>query len=324
MLGSMGYTDDRTKVMLLTDPIYYFGTFLLQKKETSYSTFADISGHKIGTVTGFTLVPELKSIPNVGEVKLYDTSDGVIRDLVAGRLDMAVLDPGLVQYALLQHPEWNLHQVALTPEPDKYPIMSTKYYSIMAIYPEEKELYEAINAEIAKSWASCDNVKSMAEYGLGNKAWFDPPNPGLPDRSPEGLEGAEIAGQLLPVSDRDYARGRAAPGPLFPGSRYESSRPHHRLAQELRRHRSAERRRSRSRARRMRLHRRPQRLGQDHPAPLRQLPGAADRRRGLGRWQAHRPEGSRRPGCAISATARWRPSAPRSASSSSASTCSRI
>jgi cystine transport system substrate-binding protein len=177
MLGSMGYTDDRTKVMLLTDPIYYFGTFLLQKKDTNYSTFADISGHKIGTVTGFTLVPELKSIPNVGEVKLYDTSDGVIRDLVAGRLDMAVLDPGLVQYALLQHPEWNLHQVALAPEPAKYPIMSTKYYSIMAIYPEEKELYEAINAEIAKAWANCDNVKSMAQYGLGDKAWFDPPNP---------------------------------------------------------------------------------------------------------------------------------------------------
>jgi len=177
MLGSMGWTKERTQIFQLTDPIYYFGTFLLQKQETNYSTFADISGHKIGTVTGFTLVPELKSIPNVGEVKLYDTSDGVIRDLVAGRLDMAVLDPGLVQYALLQHPEWKLHQVALAPEPAKYPIMSTKYYSIMAVWPEEKDLYQAINAEVDKAWAACDNVKSMAKYGLGDKAWFDPPNP---------------------------------------------------------------------------------------------------------------------------------------------------
>jgi polar amino acid transport system substrate-binding protein len=177
MLGSMGWTKERSEVMQLTDPIYYFGTFLLQKKETSYSTFADISGHKIGTVTGFTLVPELKSIPNVGEVKLYDTSDGVMRDLVAGRLDMAVLDPGLVQYALLQHPEWGLHQVALKPEPDKYPIMSTKYYSIMAVTPEEKDLYQAINAEVDKAWSTCDNVKSMAKYGLGDKAWFEPPSP---------------------------------------------------------------------------------------------------------------------------------------------------
>jgi len=175
MLGSMGYTDERTKIMLLTDPIYYFGTFLLQKKDTSYSTFEDISGHTIGTVTGFTLVPELKSIPDVKEVKLYDTSDGVMRDLVAGRLDMAVLDPGLVEYALLQHPEWNLHQVPLKPQADKYPIMSTKYYSIMGIWPEDKELYDAVNAEIQKAWASCTNVKTMAKYGLGSPGWFDPP-----------------------------------------------------------------------------------------------------------------------------------------------------
>jgi cystine transport system substrate-binding protein len=175
MLGSMGYTDERTKIMLLTDPIYYFGTFLLQKKDTSYSTFEDISGHTIGTVTGFTLVPELKSIPDVKEVKLYDTSDGVMRDLVAGRLDMAVLDPGLVEYALLQHPEWNLHQVPLKPQADKYPIMSTKYYSVMGIWPEDKELYDAVNAEIQKAWASCLNVKTMAKYGLGSPGWFDPP-----------------------------------------------------------------------------------------------------------------------------------------------------
>ena len=175
MLGSMGYTDERTEIMLLTDPIYYFGTFLLQKKDTNYSTFEDISGHTIGTVTGFTLVPELKMIPDVKEVKLYDTSDGVMRDLVAGRLDMAVLDPGLVEYALLQHPEWNLHQVPLEPQADKYPIMSTKYYSIMGIWPENKELYEAVNAEIGKAWASCLNVKTMAAYGLGSEGWFQPP-----------------------------------------------------------------------------------------------------------------------------------------------------
>jgi ABC-type amino acid transport substrate-binding protein len=177
MLGSMGWTKERSKIMLLTDPIYYFGTQLLQKKSTSYSTFGDIKGHRIGTVTGFTLVPELKSIPGVGEVKLYDTSDGVIRDILAGRLDMAVLDPGLVQYALLQHPEWDLHQVPLAPEPDKYPIMSTKYYSIMAIYTGDKGLDEAINAEIAKAWANCTNVKTMAKYGLGDPSWFEPPSP---------------------------------------------------------------------------------------------------------------------------------------------------
>jgi len=175
MLGSMGWTKERTEVMLLTDPIYYFGTFLLQKTATSYSTFADMKGRSVGTVTGFTLVPELKTVPEIGEVKLYDTSDGVMRDIIAGRLDMAVLDPGLVQYAIQQHPEWELHQVALAPEPDRFPIMSTKYYSIMAVPPENKGLHDALNAEIAKAWANCENVKAMAAYGLGDPDWFAPP-----------------------------------------------------------------------------------------------------------------------------------------------------
>ncbi len=59
--------------------------------------------------------------------------------------------------------------------PDKYPIMSKKYYSIFASPMTRKGLADAVNAEIAKIWASCDNVKSMAAYGLASKAWFDPP-----------------------------------------------------------------------------------------------------------------------------------------------------
>jgi polar amino acid transport system substrate-binding protein len=136
-----------------------------------------MKSHSVGTVTGFTLVPELKSVPGIGEVKLYDTSDGVMRDVLAGRLDLAVLDPGLVQYAISQHPGWDIHQVALKPEPDRFPIMSTKYYSIMGMYKELGDLEKAINAEITKAWAACENVASMSRYGLGDPDWFAPPAP---------------------------------------------------------------------------------------------------------------------------------------------------
>jgi polar amino acid transport system substrate-binding protein len=90
-----------------------------------------MAGKNVGTVTGFTLVPELKQVPNIKEVKLYDTSDGVMRDLVEGRLDIAILDPPLVELAVKEHPDWSLHQVALKSDA-KYPIMSTKYNVIMA------------------------------------------------------------------------------------------------------------------------------------------------------------------------------------------------
>ena len=175
LIGSVGWTEDRAKVMLLSDPIYYFGTLLIQKTDTNWNSFADMKGRTVGTVSGFTLVPELKMVEGIGEVKLYDTQDAVMRDIVAGRLDIGILDPALVEYAIKQHPDWGIHQVAVQPMADKYPIMSKKYYSIFATPMERKGLADAINAEIAKIWANCDNVKSMAAYGLASKAWFDPP-----------------------------------------------------------------------------------------------------------------------------------------------------
>ena len=148
MHGAMGWIEPRTKIMILSEPIYYFGTLLAQKEENNFTTFADMKGRKVGTVTGFTLVPELKGVEGIGEVKLYDTSDGVMQDLNAGRIDMAILDPPLVQYAIFKHPEWKLKQLPLTPEPDKYPIMSTKYNVIFGINKNEPELAEAMNAAI--------------------------------------------------------------------------------------------------------------------------------------------------------------------------------
>jgi L-cystine transport system substrate-binding protein len=187
MHGAMGWLEARTKIMILSEPIYYFGTLLAQKEENNFTTFADMKGRKVGTVTGFTLVPELKTVEGIGEVKLYDTSDGVMQDLLAGRIDMAILDPPLVQYAIFQHPEWKIKQLPLTPEPDRYPVMSTKYNVIFGINKNEPELAEAINGAIKQVWADCLNVKTMAKYGLGDKAWFAPPenNPRIGVDRPE-------------------------------------------------------------------------------------------------------------------------------------------
>src|SRR4051794_2969145 len=162
MLGAVGWTVQRTEVMLLSDPIYYFGALLAQKTRTNYHTFADMAGKKVGTVVGFSLVPELKAVPGVGEVRLYDTSDGTVLDLVAGRLDIAILDPPLVALAIKEHPEWELHQVALDPDA-AFPIMSTKYNATMAIRMGEAALADAINAEIANLWMTCKNQQIMAE-----------------------------------------------------------------------------------------------------------------------------------------------------------------
>ena len=176
MLGAVGWTAERSQVMILTDPIYYFGVFLAQPTATRYHTFADMAGKRVGTVIGFSLVPELQSVPGVGEVKLYNTSDGVLRDLVVGRLDVALLDPPLVALAIKQHPEWHLHQLPVDPDP-AFPIMSTRYNATIGVRKGEAALADTINVEIAKLWATCRNQQILAGYGVTDASFFIPPDP---------------------------------------------------------------------------------------------------------------------------------------------------
>ena len=50
MHGAMGWIEPRTKIMILSEPIYYFGTLLAQKDENNFTTFADMKGRKVGTI----------------------------------------------------------------------------------------------------------------------------------------------------------------------------------------------------------------------------------------------------------------------------------
>ena len=52
MHGMMGWTEQRTKVISISDPIYYGGVNLTQKKGNSYSTIQDMRDHSIATIQG--------------------------------------------------------------------------------------------------------------------------------------------------------------------------------------------------------------------------------------------------------------------------------
>ena len=104
-------------------------------------------------------------------------ANGLIEDCGVQPGDrVAILDPPLVELAVKEHPDWSLHQVALKTDP-KYPIMSTKYNVIMGIKKDQIELGQAVDSEIRKLWASCDNKKIMAKYGVINPDFFVPPTP---------------------------------------------------------------------------------------------------------------------------------------------------
>jgi ABC-type amino acid transport substrate-binding protein len=176
MLGNMGWTPARAQALLITDAIYYAGTFVCMKKDKPFNSFSvnDAKGHSIGTVTGFTIVPEMKKLPGVGEVKLYDNSDGCVRDVVAGRLDFAVLDAPLVDYMILKNPDWNLKQVPIAPDA-AFPQLTGKQHTVMGMNQQNFDLFDAVNAGVKWLWKTKQNAVLMQKYGIGNPDYLVPP-----------------------------------------------------------------------------------------------------------------------------------------------------
>ncbi len=174
MHGMMGWNDQRIKVINISDPIYYGGANITQKKSNNWSTVRELEGKTIATIQGFGWIDQLKQIEG-SELKLYDTSDAAIRDLLAGRIEALFADPPLIQFAITKNPDWDVHAVPIQQEfDDKYALLTGKYNVVFGLSQEAPNLLKAVNEKIAEAWATCTNFEIAKKYGLGNPSWFDP------------------------------------------------------------------------------------------------------------------------------------------------------
>lgn len=198
MLGNMGWTPARAQVMCITDAIYFAGTFVTMRKDLPFTAdvaIEDMAGHSIGTVTGFTIVPEMKKVPGITEVKLYDTSDACIRDVSAGRLDFAILDAPSVDYMILQNAGLGLKQVPIRANAE-FPQLTSKQHSVMGMNMDNPDLFDAVNAGVKWLWASKTNGELLAKYGVGNPDYTVAPaaNPRI------GVDRDEAGGVIGPCA----------------------------------------------------------------------------------------------------------------------------
>ena len=174
MHGMMGWNNQRIKVINISDPIYYGGANIAQKKSTNYSTIKELEGKTIATITNFGWIDQLRAIDGA-TLKLYDTSDAAIRDLLAGRIEALFADPPLIQYAIFKNPDWDIHAVPVQQEFDeKYSLLTAKYNVVFGLSQEAPNLLAAFNKKIAEIWDTCKNIEVAAKYGLGDPSWFDP------------------------------------------------------------------------------------------------------------------------------------------------------
>jgi polar amino acid transport system substrate-binding protein len=202
MMGNMGWTPARAAALLITDAIYFAGSMVCMKQDQPFTSFTvnDAKGHSIGTVNGFTIVPEMKKLPGVGEVKLYDNSDGCVRDVVAGRLDFAVLDAPLVDYMILKNPNWNLKQVPMLHD-DAFPQITNKQHTVMGMNQQNFDLFDAVNAGVKWMWKTKQNAVLMQKYGIANPDYLVPPPKNLRVGVDRDADGGVIGPGAHPAKD---------------------------------------------------------------------------------------------------------------------------
>jgi len=179
MLGNMGWTPQRAQIMLLTDAIYYTGAFVTMRDSTpvtGHVTVSDFSGRSVGAITGVTVVPELKKIPGVTDVRLYDTFDACVRDIVAGRLDFGVLDAPFVANLIQSGAAAGIKQLPIATDPN-YPIMSNKQHSVMGMNGQNADLFDAVNTGVRWLWATKQNAALLKKYGMSDPDYLVPPSP---------------------------------------------------------------------------------------------------------------------------------------------------
>jgi ABC-type amino acid transport substrate-binding protein len=162
--------------MTLSDPIHYFRNGITQLDQHQWSQLKDLENRRVGTITGFSFVPELRKIPGL-QLSLYDTSDAAMRDLLAGRLDAVIGDPPVMQYAISRNPQWRLKFQAFTEESPDFPLLTGLGQVVFGLHKASPALAQAVNAEIAQLWKSCELRKIGASYGLVQDSWYTPAGP---------------------------------------------------------------------------------------------------------------------------------------------------
>jgi ABC-type amino acid transport substrate-binding protein len=206
MLGNMGWTPQRAQIMLLTDAIYYTGAFVTMRDSTpvtGHVTVSDFSGRSVGAITGVTVVPELKKLPGVTDVRLYDTFDACVRDIVAGRLDFGVLDAPFVANLIQSGAAVGIKQLPIATDPN-YPIMSNKQHSVMGMNGQNADLFDAVNTGVRWLWATKQNAALLKQYGMSDPDYLVAPSPDVR----LGVDRTASGGIIGPFAHtmKDYSR----------------------------------------------------------------------------------------------------------------------
>jgi ABC-type amino acid transport substrate-binding protein len=172
--GNVAWTKQRAETLSMSDPTGYFQNGITSRTEAGWHTLKDLENRKVGSMTGFSFLPELRKISGL-ELSLYDSTDAALRDLLAGRIEALVGDPPVIDYAISKNPDWGLVNLAFTDNNPDYPLLTGlgRQY-VFGLSKDNAKLTGDLNAQIRSLWTSCEVKMIGKRYGNVSAANYTP------------------------------------------------------------------------------------------------------------------------------------------------------
>lgn len=143
--AAMIKTEARAKVVAFSNPLLSYGEGLVvpDSDKKKYESFADMKGMTVGIQLGTAYVPPARDSGMFENIKLYDSSANMLKDLKNGNIDALFLDYPIAKKTLQQPQFTGLHLV------ESYKPVIVSAVSLV-VRKDDTALLDALNKSIDK------------------------------------------------------------------------------------------------------------------------------------------------------------------------------
>lgn len=143
--AAMVTTEERAKVVSFTDPLleYGEGAVVQDSNKKDYTSFADMKGMTVGIQIGTAYIEPARASGAFKDIKLYDSSANMLKDLQNGRVDIVLLDYPIAKKTLEQDAFKGMHIV------ESYKPVIVRSVGLV-VRKDEQALLDALNKSIHK------------------------------------------------------------------------------------------------------------------------------------------------------------------------------
>jgi len=177
-IGEVGWTPDRTKTGLFSDPPYYVPALWATRHGVTANNVEELKGLTLGTGVNNEWIPALNDIPDA-KVKLYQDPPSLLAALDTGRVDVAFMGPAELLTIKKERPELKFTVVSPPPVTDaevaEHPAWMSFRRKMTGFYidPKQKDLEQAVSGELQKLYKEGTFLDSVAKkYGMSSDDLF--------------------------------------------------------------------------------------------------------------------------------------------------------